>query len=388
MNKNDFFLRAWSISITSVLGKFFLLLPFLFFLLPGIIAFAQDLSLGSEDLRIELRADGGFHLFIRKKPDIGSVLITESTRDPSMSADNYAFRAPEWNPVNGNEIRLLNGVPIPGESRIYSLISSTVENYPDFGPVFHIYIPWLLYYGYENGRHGEVYVSDGTYFNIRAFSLPYGDYRGYFADNPFVLEAVQEAPEKPDGNYMEETEAAFNEIARQGRGDFVYAPDPPALVEIIEDFMKEELGKSVDIVLCMDTTGSMKPYIDEVRKMLIPGMRKIISEFKDFRIGMVLFKDYYDEYLNRVIPFTRDFSLFQRNLNAISPRGGGDIPEAVYEALYEGVDKFTWAAESRLLILIGDAPPHPKQRGKISKDMVYLKAEERGIKMNSIILAK
>ena len=354
----------------------------------GFHGFAQDLSLGPSDLRLELRAEGGFHLFIRKKQDIGSVLLTESSRDPAQSADNYAYRAPEWNPVNGDEIRLLNGVPIPRESGIYSLISSTVETHPELGPAFHIYIPWVLYYGYEYTRHGEVYVTDGTYFNIRAFNYPYADYRGSFSDNHFVLGAVQETSERPAGNYLEEAVTSFNEIAKEGNGDFAYAPDPPALIEIIDSFLREEAGKSVDIVLCLDTTGSMKPYIDEVRKMLIPMMKEIIAEFTDFRIGMVLYKDYYSEYLNKVIPFTKDFSLFQRNLNAIQCRGGGDIPEAVYEALYEGLDKFPWAAESRLLILIGDAPPHPKQRGKISKEMVYGKRADLEIKMSAVILAQ
>jgi len=152
--------------------------------------------------------------------------------------------------------------------------------------------------------------------------------------------------------------------------------------------LKKEAGKSVDIVLCLDTTGSMRPYIDEVRKMLIPMMKETIAEFSDWRIGMVLFKDYFDEYLNKVIPFTKDFSLFQRNLNGIRVRGGGDIPEAIYEALYEGADKFPWAAESRLLILIGDAPPHPRPRGKITKEMVYQMAEEKDITISSIILAR
>ena len=369
-------------------GIFYKIIIFFCLFLSNIVpVIAQDLSLDPKDLRLELRADGGFHLFIRKKAEIGSVLITESSRDPTSRADNYAYRAPEWNPVNGDEIRLLDGVPIPRESGIFSLISSTPVAHPELGAAFHIYIPWLLRYGYENGRHGDVYVTDGTYFNIRTFNYPYGDYRGRYTDNPFVLAALQEIPKIPDGNFMEEAVESFGEIAREGKGDFVYAPDPPALVENIEKFMKEEAGKSVDIVLCIDTTGSMKPYIDELRKMLIPKMKEIIAEFKDFRIGMVLFKDYYAEYLNKVIQFTRDFSVFQRNLNAIRPRGGGDIPEAVYEALYEGVDKFPWAAESRLLILIGDAPPHPRQRGKISKEMVYKKAGDKEIKINAIILA-
>ncbi|MDR2370731.1 MAG: hypothetical protein LBD71_04565, partial [Treponema sp.] len=59
--------------------------------------YAQDLSVGRDDLRIEQGIDGGFHLYIRKKPGTGSVLLVESTRDPAMRSDNYAYRAPEWN---------------------------------------------------------------------------------------------------------------------------------------------------------------------------------------------------------------------------------------------------------------------------------------------------
>jgi Mg-chelatase subunit ChlD len=101
---------------------------------------------------------------------------------------------------------------------------------------------------------------------------------------------------------------------------------------------------------------------------------------------MVLYKDYYDEYLNRVIPFTNDFSQFQRTLNGIRVGGGRDIPEAVYEALYEGAVRFPWQAESRIMILVGDAPPHPRQRGKISKEMTDREVAGRDIKVNAIIL--
>jgi len=352
----------------------------------GLAVFAQDLSLGSDDIRLEQKADGGFHLFIRKKADIGSVLLTESTRDPAMRADNYAYRAPEWNPVNGDEIRLLNGVPIPRESRIFSLIDSTPENHPELGEAFHIFIPWIVNYGYENSRHGEVYMADGTYLNIRTFNYPYADYRGSFADNPFTLQAVQRETEKAEGIFMTEAERSFNEIAMEGQGEFIPATDPRDLVEKINEALKKEKGKNVDIVLCIDTTGSMGPYINGVRSMLIPMMKETIADYTDFRIGMVLYRDYRDEYLNKVIPFTKDFNVFQRNLNAIYCKGGGDIPEAVYEALYEAADKFPWAAESRLLFLIGDAPPHPRQRGRISKEMVYDLVAEKGLKVNAILL--
>ena len=358
-----------------------------FLLLIGIPVFGQDLSIDPDDLRIELRADGGYHLFIRKKPDIGSVLLTESTKDPAMVSDNYAFRASEWNPVNGDEMRLLDGYPIPRESGIFSLIDSSPEPHPELGTAFHIYIPWVVYFGYENTRHGEMYIADGSYMNIRAFELPYADYRGRFADNPFTFQAVQHPPEKPEGVYMPEAEAAFRDIAKDGNGDFMYAADPQILVEMIEKLLTKEKGKSVDIVLCLDTTRSMTPYIDELRKMLIQMLKEHIDQFETWRIGMVLYKDYFDEYVTQVHPFTRDFNLVQRNLNAIRVRGGGDIPEAVYEALYDAADKFPWFAETRLIILAGDAPPHPRPRGKITREMVFQKTEDRNISISAILLS-
>jgi hypothetical protein len=370
--------------------SFFLALGAVLFFAAGL--FAQnspntDLSITADDLRIEQRVDGGFHLFIRKKPGIGSVLLAESTRDPSLQEDNYAYRVAEWNTVNGNETRIIDGVPLSREQRIWSIIDSTPESHPELGQAFHLYIPYLLYYGYENTRHGEVYVVDGTYFNLRTFALPYGDYRGSFLDNPYVLQVTQKPLEgPPEGNYMKDTVEAFADIASSGKGELVWSTGPADLVKKIGKILEQEKGKTVDLVLCLDTTSSMRDDIDEVRTALIPMISDLISEFSSFRIGMVMYKDYFDEYLNRVIPFTTDFAQFQRTLNAIRVGGGRDIPEAVYEALYEGAVKFPWEADSRLIILIGDAPPHPRQRGSVSKEMVDKAVAEKNLKVNAIIL--
>jgi len=349
--------------------------------------FTQDLSINADDLLLESRADGGFHLFVRKKPDVGSVLLTETTRDPNMRADNYAYRAGEWNAINGDEIRMLNGAPIPRESRVYSLISSTVVNHPSLGNAFHIYIPYVLYYGYESGRSGQVHITDGTFLNVRAFSMPYADYRGSFRDNPFRLEARQEPqPGPPEGIYMAETVAAFTEIARATNGESIYSRGPEDVVNLIRTVLERERGKTLDLVICIDTTNSMNKYIDSVRQRLIPMLDEMLGGFPSFRIGMVQFKDYYESYVTRVIPFTSNFAHFQRDLNAINVHGGGDIPEAVYEALHEGAVRFDWQAQSRIMILIGDAPPHPRPRGRITRQMADNAANERNIKVHTMIL--
>jgi len=182
--------------------------------------FAADLVIDSTDMRIDQGVDGGYHLYIRQKPGIASVLITESTRDPALKADSYAYRAPEWNAVNGDEVRLLDGVPIAKKSAIWSLIDSSPEADAQFSQAFHVYIPYIINYGYPWSRTGEVYVVDGTYLNIRAFALPYADYRGAFKDNPFVLRVVQKPlAGPPEGNFMQDTVDAFTEIATAGQGE-------------------------------------------------------------------------------------------------------------------------------------------------------------------------
>jgi hypothetical protein len=346
----------------------------------------QDMSVTTGDLRIEQRVDGGFHLFIRKKPGIDSVLLTESTKDPSLTEDNYAYRAAEWNPINGDEPRVLNGAPISRETGIWSIIDSSPEPDPQFGQAFQLYIPYILYYGYESTRHGEVYVVDGTYLNIRAFTLLYGDYRGRFRDNPFVLRVTQQPlAGPPEKNYMKDTVDSFTEIVGR-RGELVYSKGPEDLVEKIGEILEGEKGKKVDLVICLDTTGSMPDDIDAIRGLLIPRLEELIVNFNGFRIGMVLYKDYNELYLTQIVPFTDDFGKFRTTLNGIRVGGGRDIPEAVHEALYEGSIKFPWDAETKMIILIGDAPPHPRQRGKISKDMVIKALDDRGLKLNAIIL--
>ncbi|MDR2864768.1 MAG: VWA domain-containing protein, partial [Spirochaetaceae bacterium] len=347
------------------------------------------LSIDSEDLWISQGADGGYHLYIRKKPEIASVLLTETTRDPLLREPNYAYRANTWNPVNGNEIRFIDGLPLT-QTGGWPLIDSTAEYIPEIGAeVFHIYIPYIVYYGYPETRHGEVYVGNGTYINIRAFSLPYADYRGSFKDNPFILEITQAPLEgPPEANFMKDTEDAFERITGATGGTLYHSIGPEDIVDKIKAIIQEQAGKepkisSLDLVICLDTTASMKNDISAIRSLLIAQTKDLSLEFETFRIGMVLYRDYEDAYITKVIPFTNDLALFQKSLDSIRAVGGRDIPEAVDEALYDAALQFPWSAVENLVILIGDAPPHPIPKGDITEEMAITAAQNRGIKINA-----
>ena len=120
--------------------KVCILLTGLFFLCSFAFA-APDLLVRQNDIVVESASfDAGVNLYIRKKPGMESVMLVETTKDPAGKADNYAYRATEWNAVNGDEIRYLDGKPLVSQYSQYSLISSTVVNHPVLGECFHIYI--------------------------------------------------------------------------------------------------------------------------------------------------------------------------------------------------------------------------------------------------------
>ena len=349
------------------------------------LAHSQDLNIATEDLRLELRPDGGFHLFIRHRPDISSVLLTETTRDPLFREPNFAYRAPEWNEVNGDEIRLVNGIPITRESGIHSLVSSTPVWHPALGWAFHVYVPPVLLYGYEGGRQGEVHVADGIYLNIRAFHFAHADYRGPFADNPFMLKVVQEfARPSPDAGFMNETVEAFTSLA--GAESTAFVSGPAEMMERIVAILGSAPGSDLDIAICLDVTSSMRPFFGEIRDSLVPALREMASGFASVRGGMVFFKDYYDDFMTKLVPFTDDFDELQAGIDGVKVGGGGDIPEAVHEALYVGATGLEWEGRTRIMILIGDAPPHPRPRGRVTRQMVDAEIERRQIKLHSIVL--
>ncbi|MBN2738202.1 MAG: VWA domain-containing protein [Spirochaetales bacterium] len=348
-----------------------------------------DLKLSSPDLMIEEGREGGYHIYVKKKPGLGSVLLTESSADPEKRLHSYALRAGNFNSINGNEKRMLDGDFIDPDEKIYSIIDSTPENVADFGLAFHLFIPYVVQFGYDWTRQGEIQVTDGTYLNFRAFEKPFGDYTGAYYDNPFVMRIIQKPikkSEKPEENYLESAEKSFKEIAEKGKGELKYALGPDNLIDKIEEILMKQSGDSLDFVLVLDTTKSMEDEMPIIKRDLIPTVRKITAGFSKVRLGLVIYRDYLDEYLNKSFPFTNNLQELDMKIRMLSVHGGRDNPEAVYEALHEAETAFDWQAQARLIILIGDAPPHPKARGKITSEMVYDEAEKRGIEIHSILL--
>ena len=166
----------------------------------SIVYTSEQQKIRVENQNVKLIADkenGGYHLYVKKSPNVNSILLTETTKDPTGKNDSYAYRSKEYNKINGDEKRILNGEFLVSEGAKYSLVDSTPEETDFFGPAFHIYIPQTLVYGYEWSRNGEIQIDKGTFINIRSFEKPYADYTGNYVDNPFMFDFVKIKKPKP-----------------------------------------------------------------------------------------------------------------------------------------------------------------------------------------------
>jgi len=331
----------------------------------------DDLRIVPGDAYIELRKGGeGFDLYIRAKAGLGSVLITESTADPEKMNDSFAYRSWDYNPTNGDEKRILDGRFLESQQRLYFLVDSTSKPNEHLGLAFHIYIPFQLTYGYPWSREGQVEVHRGTWLNIRAFQMPYADYRGKWRDNPFVL-SMKELPLAQQQKILRVEDGLVNNVQEATKR--------------IADIIASTNG-NIDVVLVLDTTVSMKDNIGFLQNSLVPLVRNKVEGFTGFRVGLVLYKDYKESFLTRTFPFTENLNMLQDTLDHITVSGGRDLPEAVNEGQYAALTEFHWRSPERLIIQVGDAPAHEEARGTITKEMVESEARRLGVSIYPIRL--
>ena len=383
----------------------------------------QQLRITAENVRlVRDEKNGGYHLYVKKLPNVNSILLTETTKDPEGKSDSYAYRAQEYNSINGDEIRYLDGKKLESEGAKYSLVDSTPENTSFFGPAFHIYIPETIVYGYEWSRNGHVKIGKGTFINIRSFEKPYADYTGDYMDSPFMFDlkvtkrvVKKPAPKvqpKPDPEPINEPEPVdepetvltddYNPVAsekfKEFSDDIIYSKGPETIIEDIRGLLADIEDKdNLDLVFAIDATGSMND-LDKLKTDMYPLLTELFGNTPGARVGLLFYRDYGDtfKYMDlpvKVFPFTSNFTSFSKNLNSIRIYGkeGGDIPEAVYEAMYASCEFYSWRnTAQKKIILIGDAEPHPTPRGigRYSKDYVMGIAESRKIKIHSILLPK
>ncbi|AAZ54637.1 hypothetical protein Tfu_0599 [Thermobifida fusca YX] len=147
------------------------------------------------------------------------------------------------------------------------------------------------------------------------------------------------------------------------------------------------LTYGVDIVLCIDATGSMSPIIDRVKESALrfhEDLRKVMAakskNIDSLRVRVIAYRDYYCDAPEEAMVTSEFFSLpqqaaeFSRFVNGIEARGGGDEPETGLEALALAM-RSDWDTKSRkrrqIIVVWTDASVHPLEKNAGDKPDGY-----------------
>jgi uncharacterized protein YegL len=145
----------------------------------------------------------------------------------------------------------------------------------------------------------------------------------------------------------------------------------------------------LEMVFVLDTTGSMTGLIDGAKQKIWGIVNEVMREsHSSVRIGLVAYRDRGDKYLTQVLPLTEDLDQVYTTLMDYQADGGGDGPEDVRTALAEGVHKINWSPDaadlSRVMFLVGDAPPHDDYNDAADTLSTARIAVQKGIIVNTI----
>lgn len=138
------------------------------------------------------------------------------------------------------------------------------------------------------------------------------------------------------------------------------------------------LSYAVDIVFCIDCTGSMEPVLEQVKssalvfhQRLTEAMGQKRKHISSLRIRTIAFRDYLHDRPDDVMLATPFFQLpqesadFDAAVKMLEPFGGGDEPESGLEGLAfsmhseweRGLDR-----RRHIVVMFTDASAHPLER--------------------------
>jgi Mg-chelatase subunit ChlD len=124
-----------------------------------------------------------------------------------------------------------------------------------------------------------------------------------------------------------------------------------------------ELRRSgLEIVFVFDSTGSMGSSIRATKDGIANMLDVLRALVPDARFSLVTYRDkgQGEEYLVRTLPLDRDFFAAVNWMQTVEADGGGDAPEAVLAGLREAFRQDFRRGARRVVVLAGDAPPHPR----------------------------
>jgi len=125
--------------------------------------------------------------------------------------------------------------------------------------------------------------------------------------------------------------------------------------------MRNEIN-AVDLAFVVDTPGSMGGLIAAAQNQMI-AMLEALARAANITLwlGVVEYRDHppQDTMLYEIYPLTEDLQRVQKAIRGLQATGGGDAPQAVLDGVAAACRELAWWKHARrLMVLVGDAPPH------------------------------
>lgn len=161
--------------------------------------------------------------------------------------------------------------------------------------------------------------------------------------------------------------------------------DDNDLKDNIHKIIKKYNESPVDLVMVIDTTESMRPYLRAIKSEINIIAENIISKNENSRIGFLLYRDVKDKYLTKKIDFNNNVNEIVRESKYFYADGGGDRAEPMYEAIQQALEKFEFQNDNRVIIVVTDAKP--KVIGRANMELNTKTAKRKNVNIE-IISAK
>jgi len=202
---------------------------------------------------------------------------------------------------------------------------------------------------------------------------------------PETPEMPDELPEPPLNEVREPEDTAYLEdlpinmvhvkrLAGLGTG----SDDPPPAgfggrgvhLEGVTGPLKERLqsyrSQGLDLVFLVDTTASMESFLRAAKRTCDRIITDLSALIPNTRLGVVAYRDQGDLYVTKATPISADRYAILNFLEGLEARGGGDVPEAILDAVEYALDELPWRKNThRVLLIVADAPPHPEDLAKL-----------------------
>lgn len=151
--------------------------------------------------------------------------------------------------------------------------------------------------------------------------------------------------------------------------------------DLIDDLKTNFVATKKRIAASFDTTGSMRPAINQVKTRLKDLFTEMKKDLPGLEIALIAHGDYCDgDKCMTVLDFTDDLNQIMDFISNAPNTGGGDAPEC-YEFALNTAKGLSWGEEGGSLLLIGDDLPHLENPNNIDWKNEVKDLSEKNVKV-------